>query len=169
MDTKILAFFFLGVVAALVYPKGANGLPKCSELDVVCEFNDDYYDCMDQDCTDACEPGELPLDKTMKCQKNGYTCVTGVDGHLCCEDRYPETRDCIPCDETYLKKPEDAEYVTPGTCGYKTADDRAFPVPGSRDENDDSEHGPDDGHDHDLNWFQCLMFQRAKSEDRTLK
>jgi len=55
MNTKVLAFLFLGVVAVLVYPKGANGQQTCSELKHICELKSvisEYIACMKEDCTD---------------------------------------------------------------------------------------------------------------------
>ena len=62
-----------------------------------------------------CGKGELPLSDTKKCQLNGYTCVHS-DGPLCCLGRQPETRPCVPCAETRLKKAQVLQYTTEGTC-----------------------------------------------------
>ena len=69
----------------------------------------------------ACLPGELPLKDTMKCQKDGYTCILAGDGYQCCAGREPETRECVPCDQTMQKKPRGTKYVTAGTCDYERA------------------------------------------------
>ena len=59
----------------------------------------------------------IPLSQTQKCQSNGYTCTLD-DGPKCCEKRKPETRVCVPCDETRYKKPIGAYYIKAGTCQY---------------------------------------------------
>ena len=65
-----------------------------------------------------CKTGEIPLSETQKCQSDGYTCHLN-DGSSCCYARSPETRSCIPCDETYLKKPLGSIYSKAGTCDHK--------------------------------------------------
>ena len=66
----------------------------------------------------GCSKGQLPLTETMKCQLNGYTCTMG-DGPDCCVSRNAETRDCIPCDETWQIKPPNTDYTTPGKCDFE--------------------------------------------------
>ena len=65
-----------------------------------------------------CKEGEIPLSETRKCQSDGYTCHLN-DGSSCCNARSPETRPCIPCDETMLKKPLGSIYSKAGTCDHK--------------------------------------------------
>ena len=64
-----------------------------------------------------CSKGQLPLEDTMHCQINGYTC-TKRDGPRCCEGRHAETRHCVPCDETTYKKPIHKEYTTSDSCAF---------------------------------------------------
>ena len=64
---------------------------------------------------EECNKGELPLYDTKECQSNGYTCVHS-DGSACCSGRQQETRPCVPCDETRLKKTDGLQYTTPGAC-----------------------------------------------------
>ena len=63
----------------------------------------------------GCRKGELPLNETRYCQLNGYTC-TIYDGPACCQGRSEETRPCVPCDETKLRKTDVLQYTTEGTC-----------------------------------------------------
>ena len=65
----------------------------------------------------SCNIGEIPLNETRKCQKNGYTCHL-LDGPKCCKNRLVESRPCIPCDETKLRKPSGSSYSQAGTCEY---------------------------------------------------
>ena len=62
-----------------------------------------------------CYKGERPLSETKRCQLNGYTC-TNSDSEACCSGRQPETRSCVPCDETKFKKTKGQRYTTEGTC-----------------------------------------------------
>ena len=64
----------------------------------------------------GCKAGEIPLSETRKCQSNGYTCHLN-DGAGCCNGRQEEKRQCVPCDETYLKK-SSGYYNRAGSCDY---------------------------------------------------
>jgi len=85
MDTKILAFLFLGVVAVLVYPKEVDATPEfsatpeyyftpvCSDLRKFCanEYEDEgaYGYCMSQPCDEVrddldFEDREIPDDSS---------------------------------------------------------------------------------------------------------
>ena len=55
------------------------------------------------------------MSETRKCQWNGYTC-TNYDGSACCSGRVPETRSCVPCDETGYKAPSGSVYTKAGNC-----------------------------------------------------
>lgn len=68
-------------------------------------------------CPDApeCAIGELPLKQTKKCSLKGYTC-TATDGPECCNGRVEETRKCIPCDETRLRRDILEVYKTADSC-----------------------------------------------------
>ena len=68
----------------------------------------------------GCGIGEISLNEiseNRRYQSNGFTC-TDVDGAGCSSGRYPEKRDCIPCDETEYKKPAGAKYLKSGSCRY---------------------------------------------------
>ena len=69
----------------------------------------------------GCKEGEIPLSETRKCKSGGYTCHLN-DGAGCCNGRQEEKRQCVPCDETYLKK-SSGYYNRAGSCDY---------VPGTR-------------------------------------
>ena len=69
----------------------------------------------------VCSIGELALRDTLKCQLNGYTCTNG-DGTGCCAGRQEESRSCVPCDETRLRKPNGMKYTTEGNCDFGSID-----------------------------------------------
>ena len=56
------------------------------------------------------------MSETRKCQSNGYTCHLN-DGAGCCSGRQEEKRQCVPCDETYLKK-SSGYYNQAGSCDF---------------------------------------------------
>ena len=65
------------------------------------------------------------MSQTQKCQSSGKTCVLGgiqdgfgPDGSACCSGRSEETRSCVPCDETKLKKPSGSVYTMAGSCNH---------------------------------------------------
>ena len=68
----------------------------------------------------GCGIGAISLNEISEAQRyqsNGYTC-TDVDGSGCPSGRYPEQRDCVPCDETGYKKTSGAKYLKSGSCRY---------------------------------------------------
>jgi len=69
-----------------------------------------------KDCpTSECPVGHLAYEETKMCSINGYTC-TMTDGPKCCNGRIEETRKCIPCDETRLRRDVHQVYKTAGSC-----------------------------------------------------
>ena len=56
----------------------------------------------------------------MGCHSEGFTCVGKIDDVECCVGRMIETRQCVPCDETSLKRPDPSyEYTKVNWCSYK--------------------------------------------------
>ena len=70
-----------------------------------------------------CSVGELALKHTRQCHHRGYTCTFG-DGEKCCDGRQAETRICVPCDETFYKKPQESKYTTVGNCNFELLGNR---------------------------------------------
>jgi len=109
------------------------------EVDFSCE-TDGYNlqtECEDRDAGIWCDPftpkpdcgiGVLPLSDTSGCTSDHYTC-TSKDGPNCCENRRKETRPCIPCDQTAMKKPENSAYTTKGSCEYELIKIRSTSTP----------------------------------------
>lgn len=64
---------------------------------------------------DPCPVGFLALEETKKCSIDDYTCIA-LDGPECCNGRLEDTRKCIPCDETMLRRGIHETYSTAGSC-----------------------------------------------------